>query len=56
MIMANNLLRQFQLHQQEYEDKAIEVLRSGWYILGKEVASFEKEWADYIGTRRIVKN
>lgn len=54
MIMANNLLRQFQLHQQEYEDKAIEVLRSGWYILGKEVASFEKEWADYIGTKYAV--
>ena len=50
MIMANNLLRQFQLYKEEYEKKAIEVLNSGWYILGQEVDKFEKEWADYVGT------
>ena len=54
MIMANNLLRQFSLHQNEYEEKALEVLRSGWYVLGKEVASFEQEWATYIGTKYCV--
>ncbi len=54
MIMANNLLRQFEMHQHEYEEKALEVLRSGWYILGKEVESFEREWAEYIGTKYAV--
>ena len=54
MIMANNLLRQFSLHANEYEEKAVEVLRSGWYVLGKEVESFEQEWADYIGTNYAV--
>ena len=54
MIMANNLLRQFELHSNEYEEKAIEVLRSGWYVLGKEVENFEQEWADYIGTKYAV--
>ena len=54
MIMANNLLRQFELHSKEYEEKALEVLRSGWYVLGKEVSSFEQEWADYIGTKYAV--
>ncbi|SEI84640.1 dTDP-4-amino-4,6-dideoxygalactose transaminase [Propionispira arboris] len=54
MIMANNLLRQFSLHADEYEEKAIEVLRSGWYVLGKEVKSFEQEWADYIGAKYCV--
>ena len=29
-------------------------MRSGWYILGKEVESFEKEWAKYIGTKYAV--
>ena len=53
-IMPNNLGRQFQLHAQEYEQKAIEVLRSGWYILGKEVSAFEKEWAAYIGSQYCV--
>ena len=53
-IMPNNLHRQFNLHKDEYEKKAIEVLNSGWYILGKEVESFEKEWANYIGTKYCV--
>lgn len=53
-ILANDLLRQFQLHQKEYENKAVDVLRSGWYILGKEVENFEKEWANYIGTQYAV--
>lgn len=54
MIMPNNLLRQFSLHSDEYEKKALEVLRSGWYILGKELETFEKEWANYIGTKYCV--
>ena len=54
MIMPNNLLRQFSLHASEYESKAVDVLRSGWYILGKELEAFEKEWADYIGTKYCV--
>lgn len=54
MIMPNNLGRQYNLHSKEYEEKAIEILRSGWYILGKEVSSFENEWADYIGAKYCV--
>lgn len=49
-IMPNNLKRQYDLHGEEYENKALEVLRSGWYVLGREVSAFEQEWADYIGT------
>lgn len=54
MILANNLKRQYELHGEEYEEKAVEVLRSGWYILGHEVECFEREWADYIGTKYAV--
>lgn len=53
-IMPNNLGRQFSLHAAEYEEKAIEVLRSGWYVLGNEVRMFEEEWADYIGTKHCI--
>ena len=53
--MPNNLLRQYELHKDEYETKALEVLRSGWYVLGKEVKAFEEEWADYIGTNYCVE-
>ena len=54
MIMANNLKRQYDLHAPEYEAKALEVLRSGWYILGNEVKEFEKEWAECIGAKYCV--
>lgn len=53
-IMPNNLKRQYDMHAAEYERKALEVLRSGWYILGKEVSYFEQEWAEYIGSRYCV--
>lgn len=54
MIMPNNLKRQYILHAEEYENKVLEVLRSGWYILGKEVNKFEEEWAKYIGVKYCV--
>ena len=53
-IMPNNLKRQYDLHAAEYEAKALEVLRSGWYILGQEVSAFEQEWAEYIGRKYCV--
>ena len=53
-IMPNRLDRGFYQHQKELEDKAIEVLRSGWYILGNELKEFEKEFASYIGTKYCV--
>lgn len=53
-IMANRMDRGFELHAKEYENKAIEVLRSGWYILGKEVEEFEKEFAAFTGSKKCV--
>ena len=54
MISVNNLKPGFALYQDEYEKKAIEVLRSGWYILGKEVESFETEFAAYMGAKYAI--
>ena len=45
MIPTNDLKRGFNLFKEEYEEKALEILRSGYYILGKEVENFEKEFA-----------
>ena len=50
-IMQNRMDRGFQRYQNEYEQKALEVLRSGWYILGEELEAFEKEFADYLGAK-----
>lgn len=33
---------------------ALRVIDSGWYLLGKEVSSFEKEYAHYIGTNHCI--
>jgi len=54
MIQVNNLKRMYDLYAPEYEQKALEVLRSGWYILGEEVKAFENEWANYIGAQHCV--
>lgn len=48
------LNRQFKLYQTEYEQAALKALRSGWYILGREVIAFENEFADYVGAKFCV--
>ena len=53
-IMPNRMDRGFERYQDEFEAKALSVLRSGWYVLGKEVESFEKEFAAYTGAKYCV--
>ena len=53
-IPVNDLKAAYMQHAAEYEQKAVEVLRSGWYVLGNEVKSFEREFADYVGVKHCV--
>lgn len=53
-VMTNRLDRGFFKYQDEFEKKAIDVLRSGWYVLGKEVSSFEKEFASWVGAKYCI--
>ena len=53
-IHFNVLDKQFFRYQQQYEQKTLDVLRSGWYILGKEVAAFEEEFAAYVKSKHCV--
>lgn len=53
-IMPNRLDRGFYLYQEEFEQKALEVLRSGWYVLGNEVKTFEEEFGRYTGGKYCV--
>lgn len=53
-VMTNRMDRGFFRYQKEFEDKAVEVLRSGWYVLGKEVKSFEEEFAAWTGAKYCV--
>jgi len=41
-------------HKAEIDQAIARVLASGWYILGQEVAAFEREFAAYIGARHGV--
>lgn len=53
-IMPNRLDRVFEMYQEPFEQKALDVLRSGWYVLGNEVKKFEEEFADYVGAKHCV--
>lgn len=53
-IDLNILGRQFSLQQAEYEEAALRVLRSGWYVLGPEVEAFELEFAKFVGRKYCV--
>ncbi len=53
-IMPNRLDKGFYLYQEEFEQKALDVLRSGWYVLGNEVKTFEEEFAAYTGGKYCV--
>lgn len=48
-LKAINLLQQDQI-----EEAMRRVLRSGWYVLGKEVDAFEQAFAAYCGTRHAI--
>ena len=53
-VKANRLDRGFQKYQTEFEQKALDGLRSGWYVLGKEVSAFETEFAAFTGSTHCV--
>lgn len=36
------------------EDAANGVIRSGWYLLGTQLGTFEQEWAEYCGARHAI--
>ncbi|QHI68085.1 DegT/DnrJ/EryC1/StrS family aminotransferase [Tichowtungia aerotolerans] len=39
---------------EKIEEAVKRVLRSGWYVLGKEVSAFEKDYASYCGTKHCI--
>ena len=42
------------VHQAEIEAKLLEVFRSGWYLLGNEVKTFENNLSHYIGAKQSI--
>ncbi len=54
MIPLMELTRQYKSLEGQLDRAALKVLHSGKYILGEEVAQFEKEFAAYCGTKYAV--
>lgn len=50
-ITFGNLKKQYFSVKKEINQAVSRTLKSGWFILGKEVESFEKEFADYSGVK-----
>lgn len=48
------LKRTYDLHGEEYEAAALRALRSGWYILGGEMETFERQFASYLGVKHCI--
>lgn len=46
--------RGFYKYQEEFEQKALKVLRSGRYIMGSELTAFEEEFAKFLGANNCV--
>ncbi|MCZ2085288.1 MAG: DegT/DnrJ/EryC1/StrS family aminotransferase [Flavobacteriales bacterium] len=41
-------------HQEEIEERILNVFRSGWYLLGNEVKNFEENLAQYLGSPNAI--
>lgn len=54
MIDYENLKKLNEPFFEEYQKAFKQTLESGWYILGKEVESFEQEYANYCGSRYCI--
>jgi dTDP-4-amino-4,6-dideoxygalactose transaminase len=49
-----NLITPYIELKEEFDDAYRRVMESGWYILGREVEAFEKEFAAYCGVKHCV--
>nr|WP_314709166.1 DegT/DnrJ/EryC1/StrS family aminotransferase [uncultured Comamonas sp.] len=54
MIEYENLARSNNSYMSELEAAAIRIIKSGWYVLGKEVDLFENEFAQYLGSKHCI--
>ncbi len=54
MIEYTSLKSNYNLYGSEYEAAALRVLRSGWYILGPELETFERSFASYLGVKHCI--
>ena len=49
-----SLKRNYELYKQEYDEAVARAVNSGWYIMGRELESFEAEFAKYLGVKHCI--
>jgi dTDP-4-amino-4,6-dideoxygalactose transaminase len=54
MIKFLDIQKITQSHEKEIHEAVNRVVDSGWYLLGSEVETFEKNYADFIGTKHCI--
>jgi dTDP-4-amino-4,6-dideoxygalactose transaminase len=54
MIEYESLANSNAAYMADLESAASRVIRSGWYVLGKEVTAFEQEFAGYLGVKHCI--
>lgn len=54
MILLNNFKKEYSFFQKDADIAVKKTLKSGWYILGKNVENFEKDFAKYIGVKYCI--
>jgi len=54
VILMNDFKRHVELLHVELQEAMERVLQSGWFVLGKEVEAFEREFAAYVGAAHAV--
>ncbi|MEK7497823.1 MAG: DegT/DnrJ/EryC1/StrS family aminotransferase [Patescibacteria group bacterium] len=53
-INFNDFKKDAHIHKNEYLNSIERTVLSGWYVLGSEVLSFEKEFAKYLGVKHCI--
>ncbi len=54
MIPIIDLKREYQSISSEIDNKLLNLMKNGYYVLGDEVKLFEEEFAEYVGTKYAV--
>lgn len=54
MILMNDFKKEYRALKVEIDKALMKAFESGWYILGKEVEEFEKEFSKYIGSKYCI--
>src|SRR3989338_9005054 len=53
-ILFNDFKKEYAHTKKDIDRAMIKTATSGWYILGKEVVDFEKEFARFVGTKYAI--